>query len=151
MPLVAGAAVTVRTGHTNDCRITHRGCSQISECVVVSPQALATSDAEASSLLVPPVAVAFRSRPPLPAQRPVPLDVKAELHTRRVHIERCKSGGREVLRFVDLDEGAAGRVDEVAGQPISPARREAIEIAAERDKRSEERRVGKECRSRWSP
>src|SRR6266545_5089254 len=130
MPLIARATVAVGTRHTDDWRIAHCGCGQVSECVVIGPQALATPDAEASSLLRPPVAIAFRSRPPLAAQRPVPLKVEAEVHALRVHIERCQSGGREVLRLVDLDESPGGRMDEVSRQTISSTRREASEITA---------------------
>ena len=51
--------------------------------------------------------------------------------------------------------GAAGAVN--AGQNISQSKKQAeldqiyTAQAADRSDRSEERRVGKECRSRWSP
>ena len=37
------------------------------------------------------------------------------------------------------------------GRPISDTAVEAIQLALDDAGRSEERRVGKECRSRWSP
>src|SRR5256885_17011842 len=58
-----------------------------------------------------------------------------------------KKVGRDILQF-ELDSEdyvpAGGKADEVYGRMLKKP-------AAERLKRSEERRVGKECRSRWSP
>src|SRR5256885_7135310 len=67
----------------------------------------------------------------------------------------CERAGRPrvqlaVLRARDEDRGDAGNQedpthgDEEAARPVVDRGRAA-------DKRSEERRVGKECRSRWSP
>src|SRR3712207_9275926 len=50
--------------------------------------------------------------------------------------------GGEVASLLDLVP-----VDEVAEGPLPPAPRRAVDLG----RRSEERRVGKECRSRWSP
>src|SRR2546426_9457245 len=47
-----------------------------------------------------------------------------------------------------LDRGAAG---EGRGEALQPVRQAAEAAAREISHRSEERRVGKECRSRWSP
>ena len=58
-----------------------------------------------------------------------------------------------VLDLIQLDES---NVPEDLQEQAEAQREELTEIAAENDedlieKRSEERRVGKECRSRWSP
>src|SRR5688572_31361486 len=61
------------------------------------------------------------------------------------------SGRRDVevaLQAFDLDELVHGTVRHRPA-PWPPARRRRRDRAASR--RSEERRVGKECRSRWSP
>src|SRR2546427_9873931 len=47
----------------------------------------------------------------------------------------ARKGSKEVRRFLDVARGSLAEVES------------ALELA----KRSEERRVGKECRSRWSP
>src|SRR3712207_7567982 len=54
----------------------------------------------------------------------------------------------EVLRVVDL-ELIAARVDDACGEEVD-ARRVRERALADEPARSEERRVGKECRSRWS-
>ena len=51
--------------------------------------------------------------------------------------------------WVPIIEGAGGRVTDWRGAPISLATGDKILVSG--DPRSEERRVGKECRSRWSP
>src|SRR3989449_10204618 len=76
------------------------------------------------------------------------------------------AGTRPVLevwmaRRVSSAGGAGGRVqwlplEELLAAAGSPALRDprtlaALTVAARSDVRSEERRVGKECRSRWSP
>src|SRR5215216_4163819 len=40
---------------------------------------------------------------------------------------------------------------ELGGQWVGPTQHEVLALARELGMRSEERRVGKECRSRWSP
>src|SRR5690349_24826136 len=61
----------------------------------------------------------------------------SDLEERRVAGEHAALGGREVLGRVETErDGVAARAD----RPALVRRRE----------RSEERRVGKECRSRWS-
>src|SRR3712207_7714996 len=68
--------------------------------------------------------------------------------------------GMKVLIGVDLHKAtlAAAVVDEVAGEliecasfPQNRAGLRSLERSKRNGSRSEERRVGKECRSRWSP
>src|SRR2546425_12957270 len=55
-------------------------------------------------------------------------------------------GERIVMECAGVDRGAARGAIEAAGGSVKLAI-----VMAKRDVRSEERRVGKECRSRWSP
>src|ERR1017187_9485804 len=76
------------------------------------------------------------------------------LHVRRI-VHRTQLGdevGAEVLAKF-LDEPRLLKSDVVAqkAEQIAGRRRHAAEIADFGINRSEERRVGKECRSRWSP
>src|SRR6266498_2706676 len=73
------------------------------------------------------------------------------LHIRALHPIRCKlfedvlgffcSGDSRFAKRGPADRGG----DELSGEPRKQAKR------PHREARSEERRVGKECRSRWSP
>src|SRR3989449_11048853 len=100
--------------------------------------------------------------------------VYPELVRKRADIESVTRAEEE--RFFDTIEGGLARLDELKGTPvisgedafklydtygfpidltqlIAAERGQAVDIAGfERAlERSEERRVGKECRSRWSP
>src|SRR5256885_11131928 len=67
-----------------------------------------------------------------------------------------KKVGRDILQF-ELDSEdyvpAGGKADEVYGRMLKKPAAERLKLLrnAEGAQRSEERRVGKECRSRWSP
>src|SRR3712207_9004055 len=61
---------------------------------------------------------------------------------RRRRLTMAARGQREFFAVRTLDEALAG---------FRPSRRTRIETVPLDDARSEERRVGKECRSRWSP
>ena len=56
-----------------------------------------------------------------------------------------------VVGFADEDTNAETVVTTSAEATEKPADAEATEAPASAEARSEERRVGKECRSRWSP
>ena len=57
-------------------------------------------------------------------------------------VETFNTGlGFALSKPLKLDEGIRSSVDFAAG----------LELVSPADERSEERRVGKECRSRWSP
>src|SRR2546425_12318505 len=81
------------------------------------------------------------------------------LDERRLDVDLCELGLAVVAKI--LVAKAAGEL-EIAVQPRDHQQllvdlgglRQGVELArvhARRDERSEERRVGKECRSRWSP
>ena len=58
-----------------------------------------------------------------------------------------------LARAVELKEQSGGSITvlNVGGSETEPTIRKALAIGADEAVRSEERRVGKECRSRWSP
>src|SRR6266536_5080216 len=70
--------------------------------------------------------------------------------SRRRHTRSTRDWSSDVCSS-DLGAGVAGRISapgtEVRSQTLSHGRRTTSPVAT----RSEERRVGKECRSRWSP
>ena len=60
----------------------------------------------------------------------------------------------QVLSVRDLDitfKTTAGPVHAIRGVNIDLYKGETVALVGESGSRSEERRVGKECRSRWSP
>ena len=74
----------------------------------------------------------------------------------RFLIESMRPRGRKckrILAFFRFFSRRAGRVQAAreAGIPAEAAREAGIPAEAAREPRSEERRVGKECRSRWAP
>src|SRR5574339_694781 len=70
-------------------------------------------------------------------------DVKGREEVLRIHTKPVKLGSNVDLKVV------AARTAGFAGADLANLVNEAALLAAR--KRSEERRVGKECRSRWSP
>ena len=60
--------------------------------------------------------------------------------------------GREITEQKDYSEKTQEKIDKEIFDFIKEAHQKATEILEKnKEKRSEERRVGKECRSRWSP
>src|SRR2546425_12894916 len=83
-----------------------------------------------------------RDQPPLPSPNlpnlpQPPSGSRLDVRERR-HVEKPQP--REPRVLVDLDEQQVGDAHDGGGA-----------LASYADVRSEERRVGKECRSRWSP
>src|SRR3954449_6123392 len=57
-----------------------------------------------------------------------------------------------IAEYVEAETGkGAGAAPRAPSLRRAPSRRQVFEIMIRRPPRSEERRVGKECRSRWSP
>src|SRR5438034_9243026 len=77
-------------------------------------------------------------------QIPIELERAVIVPDRLVEAPRLGEGDRHVLENAGIGGMVAQR------QPIRGQRGLVIALAFERE-RSEERRVGKECRSRWSP
>src|SRR5256885_15397487 len=70
------------------------------------------------------------------------------------HVTVAKEGfGFRTECVVHLDSGIVFEADAMAADAYASAEQAAVRIEKQlrRYKRSEERRVGKECRSRWSP
>ena len=65
--------------------------------------------------------------------------------SRRRHTRSDRDWSSDVCSADLLDQG------EVADRAVRPSDHEEVREVRHGDRRSEERRVGKECRSRWSP
>src|SRR3712207_8063363 len=64
-------------------------------------------------------------------------------------IQRALDAG---INFIDTaDVYGAGESEGIVGKALAGGRRDDVVLATKFHNRSEERRVGKECRSRWSP
>src|SRR2546430_16238370 len=62
----------------------------------------------------------------------------------------CGAGGNIIPMAFDLSESSFVGID-LAASPIDQGRELIAALGLKNISRSEERRVGKECRSRWSP
>ena len=69
--------------------------------------------------------------------------------------ELCEKSGVGVMdakkALVETDGDIEKAIELLREKGMAKAAKKADRVAAEGDDRSEERRVGKECRSRWSP
>ena len=88
------------------------------------------------------------------AERQLPLRYRSEIYTHAI-----KTEGEAASYIREVTEAIHQAHADAAKRRAKPARKRGLEIAAvaerpkrsSKKKRSEERRVGKECRSRWSP